>query len=394
MKNLNIQSWREETPGTKDYIHFNNAGASLIPRPVYETVKSYLAEEYMKGGYETARHHHVALEETYRHTAQFIGAQAQEIALVESATVAWDRAFYSLPWQAGDRILVGKSAYASNYLAYLQMAKRKNIQLEIIPNDASGQIDVQALSNMLDNQVKLIGITHLPTNSGLVNPAEKIGALAREANCLYLLDACQSLGQVPIDVQQIGCHILSATGRKYLRGPRGTGFLYVQEDLANELEPIFIDLHSAEWTSPQSYTFRAGTRRFESWESNKANQMGFSQAVQYALAIGIDTIWLRIQDIAAHLREVLKQIPGVQVQDIGEIQSGIVTFNVEHLESEFIRAALHQQGVHVSVSPSNATLLDMQERNLSSVVRSSVHYYNTKEEVDRFGNILQKIIEN
>lgn len=388
---MDIQVLREETPGSEKVIHFNNAGSSLMPRPVYEAVKSYLEEEYMQGGYEIARLHHQALEDTYAFTAQLIGAQKEEIALLESATVAWDRAFYSIPWQEGDRILVGKTAYASNYLAYLQVARRKGIMVDVVPNDDQGQVDVEALRQMLDEKVKLIGITHIPTNSGLVNPAEEIGKVAKEAGCIYLLDACQSFGQYPIDVQKIGCDILSATGRKYLRGPRGTGFLYMRSALANEIEPIFLDLHSAEWVEPQSYRIRSGARRFESWESNLANRLGFSQAVQYAMDLGMDQIWDRLQYLGNHFREILASIPKVHGRDIGAVLGGIVTFNVEGQDSDDIQKALFAQGINVSVSPRGATLLDMQERGLKSVVRASIHYYNTEEEIHRFAEVLEKI---
>jgi len=245
---------------------------------------------------------------------------------------------------------------------------------------------------MLDERVKLISITHVPTSGGLVNPAAEIGKVAREHGILYLLDACQSVGQMPINVDTIGCDLLSTTGRKYLRGPRGTGFLYVRNAIADRLEPLTLSGFSAEWTSPTTYQINAGARRFENFESNKAAIVGLGVAIDYAMQWGLDAIWQRVHTLAHDLRSRLAMLPGVFIQDRGLIQCGIVTFTIEGCDPAAIQRALKEQHINVTESSRNNTLLDLSERGLQSVVRASVHYYNSEEEVERFVQAIERLL--
>ena len=242
---LNLDKLRAETPGVQDVVHFNNAGAALMPEPVLAAQIKHLKLEARIGGYEAAAREAERCSSVYESVARLIGASLPEIALVENATVAWDMAFYALPFAKGDRILTAETEYAANYIAYLQVAKRVGAIVETVPSRASGELDTAALEEMIDERVKLISITHVPTNGGLVNPAAEVGRIARKHGITYLLDACQTIGHMPVDVEEVGCDILSATGRKYLRGPRGTGFLYVRQGLLETLEPPMIDLFAA-----------------------------------------------------------------------------------------------------------------------------------------------------
>lgn len=390
---MDIEKFRNDTPGTQNGIHFNNAGAALMPRPVSDAVINYYREESLWGGYETAEKHQQSINATYDIIANFINAKPKEIALLENATAAWNMSFFSIDFSEGDRILTSKSEYASNFISYLKLKKDLGITIEVIPNDKSGQTSVAALRKLMDDRVKLISITHIPTNSGLVNTVEKIGEIVRNYNCLYLVDACQSVGQYPVDVQKIGCDMLSATGRKYLRGPRGTGFLYVNEDIIQQLTPPFVDLHAAQWTSSDDYEIRNDARRFENWEMNYAGIMGLKEAVSYADAIGIEPIWNRIIELADELRAKLTELPQVTGQDIGKTKGGIVTFTVKDYPANEIKKKLHSKRINVSTSSTESTRLDMEERNLTEVVRASVHYYNTQKEIDQFITTLSTILD-
>jgi len=389
---FDLQHARQDTPGCEHVLHFNNAGASLMPRPVLEATIAHLQLEAQIGGYEAAERANDAIEHVYDAAAALIGCSRDEIAIIENATRAWDMAFYSIPFKPGDRILTAMAEYASNYIAFLQVTRKTGATVEVIPNDAHGQISLEALRRAIDDRVKLIAITHVPTNGGLVNPVVEVGKVAREHGILYLVDACQSVGQMPIDVNQIGCDMLSATGRKYLRGPRGTGFLYVRNSVLERLEPPMLDLHAAEWVANDRYEIRPDARRFENWETNYAGKIGLGVTIDYALQWDVDIIWRRIKSLAYKLRTQLSPLPGVIVRDRGVTQCGIVTFSVEDKSPDEIVSTLSKDNINVSVTTRSSTLLDMDARGLDSLVRASVHYYNSEEEVERFCRTVESLL--
>ena len=380
---IDLSRLRAETPGVQNVAHFNNAGSALPPNAVVEAQINHLQLEAAIGGYEAANQESDRVATVYDSVARLINAKPQEIAVVENATVAWDMAFYALKFESGDRILTAEAEYAANYVAYLQVARRTGTVVEVIPSAATGETSPDALEAMMDDRVKLVSITHAPTNGGLVNPAAKIGQIAKRHGALYLLDACQSVGQMPVDVAEIQCDMLSATGRKYLRGPRGVGFLYVRESLIPTMEPPIIDHFAADWTGPDSYELRTDARRFENWENNYAAKLGLGAAVDYALEIGMDPIWDRVRLLADDLRRRLRETNGITVHDIGHEQGGIVTFSSDHEESAGIKQRLASQGINISVSGPSSTLLDSTRRNLPPICRASVHYYNDEAEIDR-----------
>ncbi len=385
---IDLDRARRETPGCAHVLHFNNAGAALMPQRVVDAVLGHIRLESEIGGYEAAAREEARVERAYDALASLLNCAREEIAIVENATRAWDMAFYSLRFGPGDRILTAMVEYASNVMPCLQVAKRTGCSVEAVPNDASGQLSVAALERMMDERVKLIAITHVPTNSGLVNPARAIGRVARAWKVPFLLDACQSAGQMPLDVEAIGCDMLSATARKYLRGPRGIGFLYVRRGLIEGLEPPFIDLHAANWTAPERYELRPDARRFENWECNIAAKIGLGVAVDYALGWGLEATYARVRMLAEMLRKRLARIPGVVVRDPGAEQCGIVTLTLAGKEPAALQAALAAEAINVTVSTRFSTQFDMAARGLDAVLRASVHYYNSEEEIERFATAL------
>jgi cysteine desulfurase / selenocysteine lyase len=391
MSAIDLARARAETPGCAHVAHLNNAGAALMPDPVVEALIGHIRLEATIGGYEAAAREQERIEATYDSVAQLIGCARDEVAVVENATRAWDMAFYSLRFEPGDRILCARAEYESNFVAFLQVCARTGAVVEPVPDDEHGQLSVDALRSLMDERVKLIAITHVPATGGLVNPAAEVGAVARDAGVPFLLDACQSVGQLPIDVEALGCDMLSATARKFLRGPRGIGFLYVRRGLIESLEPPILDLHAAEWVATDRYELRRDARRFENWEANQAAKIALGEAARYATGWGLGAIWERVHGLAEGLRAALGGLEHVQVQDRGALRCGIVTFTVEGESASDVQRALSAAGVNVSVAPRHYTLLDMEQRGLSEVVRSSVHYYNSEEEIGRLVDVVARL---
>ena len=384
MTSFPIEQVRADTPGAESVVHFNNAGSALPPEVVVDTVVAHIRREAEIGGYEASAEAGPRLDAVYDSIARLVGGRSDQIAVIENATRAWDMAVYGYPFKAGDRVITARSEYVSNVVALLQMQERLGIEIVLIEDDEHGQLDLAAMEAELGRGAEMVAITHIPTSGGLVNPAAEVGALCAAHDTFYVLDACQSAGQVPLDVAELGCDVLSSTGRKYLRGPRGTGFLWVNDTALDRIEPPFLDLHAAEWTGDDTYEIRGDARRFENWETYYAGKLGLGAAVDYALNLGIEASTARVQELGTDLRGRLSELPKVSVHDKGIHRGGIVTFDVDGIEATAVEAALRAQTFNTSTSTPGHARYDLAARGLGDIVRASVHYYNTVDEIDRF----------
>lgn len=383
-----------ETPAVENGIYLNNAGCSLMPGPVIDAVQDYFALEARTGGYPAMNQEAKKIDAVYTSIASLINAKPNEIALMGSHTLAWQSLFQGFRFEEGDRILTCRSEYAANYVAMLQMQKRTGCVIDVIQSDNRGVTNPGALEQMIDDRVKLIAINWIPTNGGLMNPAAEIGRVARAHGIPYLLDACQAVGQMSVDVEELGCDYLSATGRKWLRGPKGTGFLYVREEKLSEprCEPGIIDDIGAPWVTAEAYELLDSARRFETHENAPALRLGLGAAVEYARALGLENIRKRVNNLAEDLRSELSTLPGITVQDLGEEHAGLVTFSHASVAAGEITAAMAAENITVKTIPRAGALLDTLARDIPELVRISAHYFNSEDELDTTLSVLRRAI--
>jgi selenocysteine lyase/cysteine desulfurase len=385
---MDIDALRAQTPGCAERIHFNNAGAALLAQPTLDAMTAHLRREAEIGGYEAAAEAQDAITAAYGAIAELVGGRSEEIALFDNATHAWNAAFYSVPLRPGDQILTGRAEYGSNVLAYWQASERAGAEVVVVPNDEHGQLDVAALGRLAGERTRLIGVSHVPTSGGLVQPAAEIGRIARGCGALYLLDATQSVGQFPVDVDAIGCDMLTGTGRKFLRGPRGTGFLWVRTAALDQLDPFVAEIGSATWDGHQSFTWAPAARRFATWEHSYVNVLGLGAAVRQALDLGLEAIGQRAAALGSRLRDQLAELPGVTVHDLGQVRCAIVTAKIAKLPAGQAAEKLGRAGVNVSITVPEDNPLDTQDRGVHPLIRFSPHYYNTEDEIDHAAELM------
>src|SRR6266705_3781528 len=380
---VELDRWRGDTPGCRDRIHLNNAGAALMPQPVLETLTRHLEREAAIGGYEAAEEAAGRVGEPFELVRRLVGAAAKNIAIVENATVAFNQAVSAFDFRPGDRIVTTRADYPSNQLMYLSLAQRAGVETVRADDLPEGGVDPESVRRLArDPRTRLVALSWVPTNSGLVQDARAVGGVCAELGVPYVVDACQTVGQMAVDVNALRCDFLAATGRKFLRGPRGIGFLYVSDRMLERgAFPLFLDMRGADWTDPDAFQLADGARRFENWEFAYALVAGVGAAARYALAVGAGGRE-RAHRLAALLRQLLAEIPRVRVLDRGRERCAIVSLDVAGRDAADLKLRLRQRGINASSADRMSGVLDMDDKGARSVLRFSPHYYNTEDELD------------
>jgi selenocysteine lyase/cysteine desulfurase len=380
-----LKRWRRDTPGCEQRVHLNNAGASLMPRPVSEVVREHLERETAIGGYEAADAAADQIAATYVAVAELLAAEPHNVAVVENATAAFSLALSAFDFQRGDVILTTRNDYVSNQIMYLSLARRMGVEVVRAEDLPEGGVDAASVQEVVRRRrPRLVAVTHVPTNSGLVQDVEAVGAVCALTGTPYLVDGCQSVGQLPLDVGRLQCDFLSATARKFLRGPRGVGFLYVSDRMLEEgRQPLLVDMRGAEWTAADEYALVDGAQRFENWEFAYALHLGLGAAARYALEVGIDRGGTRAAELAAYARGRLAATDGIRVLDRGTRLCAIATAEVAGCDARSVVARLRERDINTTATLRGYAVLDMDTKQAASAVRISPHYYNTIEEIDR-----------
>jgi selenocysteine lyase/cysteine desulfurase len=386
--------WRSDTPSVDRIVHLNNAGAALSPKPVRAAIDAHLDREEKVGGYEAADAAMPSIRASYQAVAETVGADAHNIALVQSSTVAFAQALTAFDLGPGDLVLTTRSDYASNQIMYLSLARRRGVEIIRAPDAPEGGVDVSAVRELIQRRrPTLVALTWVPTNSGLVQPAEAVGAICRDADIPYLVDACQAVGQMPINIGRLGCDYLAATARKFLRGPRGIGFLCVSDRvLASGSHPLLVDMHGATWTDADNYSLTPDARRFEYWEFSHALVLGLGAAATYALEVGLAVARDRARALAQYARDRLAELPDVRVLDRGPELCAIATVAIRGRDAQELKLALRDRRINTSSPEREDAVIDMDEKAATSALRISPHYYNTREEIDTAVEALRELL--
>jgi selenocysteine lyase/cysteine desulfurase len=380
-----VARWRADTPGCERSVHLNNAGAGLMTRIVLDVMKTHLDAEALDGGYEAAQDNAPRIAAAYESVARLCGTAAHNVAFIENATAGVALILSAFAWKPGDRIVTTLNDYASNQIMMLSLAQRYGVEILRARDLDEGGADPDDFARLLaSDRVKLALVTWVPTNSGLIQPVAELGARCVAAGVPYAIDACQAAGQLPIDVTGLRCDYLTASARKFLRGPRGIGFLYASERVLNAgYHPLFADMRGADWTHRDAFELKPDARRFENWEFAYALVLGMGAAADYALAAGQDRTSARARALAANLREGLAAIPGVRLLDRGRELAAIVSFEPGAAEPAAVVKRLRERGINASWTPRTSATIDLEEKGAAAIVRLSPHYYNTEAEIGR-----------
>ena len=390
---MTLEEARQETPACLEQIHLNNAGASLPPEMVLNTVTNYLNEEARRGGYELMADKQSAIQETYEWAGRVFNCSAENVAFVGSASDALYRALSAIPFEKGDVILTTEDDYSSNQLAFLSLVSRMGLKLLRAPRIEAGGVDEEALCLLIrKHKPKCVCVTHMPTNHGLIQPLDEIGAECSRSGAYYIVDACQTFGQIPLDVQKYQCDFLCVTGRKWMRGPRGTGLLYVSDRvLKEELMPLYFDLMGVHWTAKDTYRLKEGAKRFEWFERSVGLQLGLGAAMRYYMEAGPDWIWSRLQELAVHTRKQLSLHTRLRIIDEGEHKGAIVSSGNPDMDLHKLKNTIKEAGINVGFGRRENALIDLKRKGHQWFLRISPHYYNTIEEIDQCISVLEKL---
>jgi len=389
-----VAAWRADTPGCAHRNHLNNAGAALMPRPVIDAITDHVRLESEIGGYEAADLRADEVGRGYEHLAELVGAQARNIAVVANATAGFVQALSSFDFTPGDVIVTTRCDYTSNQIQYLALSTRLGVEVVHANDLPEGGVDPDSVRAIVqDRRPKLVAVSWIPTNSGLVQDVESVGLVCEEAGVPYIIDACQAVGQIPIDVARLRCDYLSATARKFMRGPRGIGFMYASDRaLERGDHPLFVDMRGARWVITRAYEVAPTARRFEDWEFPYALVLGQAAAARYALGVGVETARSRAWGLAARLRTALGSIPRVRVHDRGATPCAIVTMTADGRHADPIVRALKDRRINTVSSLREFGIYDFDAKGIETAVRLSPHYYNTDAEVDEAVEAVRGIV--
>ena len=373
-------------------VHFNHSGAGLPSPETVQAVVDHLRLEAERGPMEAGAIASDAIRNSYQVAAQLLGCAPQDVAFGTSHGQLYGNLIASIPLSAGDKIFVSRQEWIGNVLCLQRSANLSGASLSLMASDDTSAVDPIALGESLSSEVRIVALTWIGAGSALINPAAAIGAAIRHAgsSAFFIIDASQAIGQVPINVAEIGCDALIACGRKFLRGPRGTALAYISPRLAAEIVPRSIDNVSST-LSNGNVVVANSAQAFEFGEESVALKLGLGKAIEQALSLGVDRIRLKLHHKAAILRQALAVVPGVQLLDLGNSKGAAVTFAINGVACATAKQRLADQGINIGMNGPGYTPYDLSIRGISELLRASVHLSTTDDDIALIVNATRSI---
>jgi cysteine desulfurase / selenocysteine lyase len=378
----------------KNYL--NNAGAGIMSTKTYEVIINYLKLEREIGAYHAAAKSKTLSDNFYINAAKLINANSpSEIAYMDSASRGWNMIVYGTPLKKGDTILTLSSEFGTNLITLFNYAKLNDFKVCVIKCDINGSFLIEEIENKLKEGAKLIAISHAVAHGSIINPVEEIGKLAKKYGAYYIVDGCQTVGQIKVDVQSIQCDAYMTTGRKWLCGPRGTGFLYVKS--SSQMRTTQLDLASADLIFDDNLNLirievRNDAKQFELWEKSFANLLGLSSAIEECLESKIEVISVKIQELSNKLRFAASSNENIKLIGKTISLSGILGFYLDDYSKEsYVQNEFDKFDLRISTMSDWDCPMHFPKNGANKIFRLSPHFYTDNDTIEKACEIISKI---
>lgn len=378
-----------ESKKSLTFINFNNAGSSKNSNKVIKTIIAYLEEEQKLGGYLAAKLNRPKILNFYRVFSKLIKCKKSEISFLPSSTYGWNFFLNSISFKKNDNVIIFENEYGNNFISLL---KKKNLKIKVSKLSHDGQVCFESLKENIDRNTKLVSVCHISSQCGNLIDVQKVGKIVKEINrnTLFLVDACQSIGQIDINVRKINCDVMIGSGRKYLRGPRGTGFIFIKDDLKKNLSPIISDSFSCKIVNMKKIIYKKNY--FETFEYSPALLLGLTEAIENIHSIGIKKIQKKIKKLSLYFRLKVRKLNGVIIFENECLISGINTIIINGFSTKEVLDYLLKKKILCSISDNKTSYHFFKTRKRKSLLRLSFHYYNDFKEIDFLIKTIEELV--
>ena len=397
MAKMNLKLIRKDFPFLSRVVYLDSASVCPCPKAtVQEMVRFYeqYPYNYGVGVFESSVETRKLVDAARASVAKFIGASsAKEIVFTKNTTEAINLVAFGLSWEKGDEVIVTNVEHQSNLLPWFRLAETRGITVKIANCDPEGIVPPYEIERLITERTKLVTVTHVSNVFGTVQEVQKISEMVKNRNITFFVDAAQSGGRVPINIQDIECDFLSLCGRKGLLAPQGTGVLYVAEKLHNSLSPINIGSRAANVTHPGGFSIAQAPYRYESGIINTSGFIGLGRSIKYLNAIGVENILERIRSLTKVMINEISSIDGIETYCLSDLshQAGIISWNIKGRDPNEVATELYSRRKIAVASGAQGSLLALSPFNIKGVVRASVQFFNTEDEVDLLAETVRKI---